>query len=178
MSPPKLHKYDPNILAKGLDVIFCGVNPALTAAAAGHNFSNGSNRFWQVLHLAGFTDIRLEPRHERRVLEFGVGIAALVSRPTRRAAEISPAEFRLARPGFEAKMRHLAPRAIAILGKSAFSVMIDRPDVPWGRQSEKFAGAMAWTLPNPSGLNRNFTLDALVTAYSDLRRALSSPDSP
>ena len=33
-------RYDPDILAKGLDVVFCGVNPGSTAAAAGHNFSN------------------------------------------------------------------------------------------------------------------------------------------
>ena len=44
--------YESDILASGLDVIFCGVNPALTAAVDGHNFSNRSNRFWPVLHLA------------------------------------------------------------------------------------------------------------------------------
>src|SRR5579871_3462441 len=52
--------YTPDILAAGLDVIFCGINPATTAAASGHNFSNSNNRFWKVLHLAGFTDTRLE----------------------------------------------------------------------------------------------------------------------
>jgi TDG/mug DNA glycosylase family protein len=31
---------------------------------------------------------------------------------------------------------------------------------------------MAWILPNPSGLNRGFTLAALVTAYAELRMAL------
>jgi TDG/mug DNA glycosylase family protein len=31
---------------------------------------------------------------------------------------------------------------------------------------------MAWIVPNPSGLNRGFTLDALVTAYAELREAL------
>jgi TDG/mug DNA glycosylase family protein len=34
---------------------------------------------------------------------------------------------------------------------------------------------MAWILPNPSGLNRSFTLDALVSGYSELRTALSQP---
>jgi double-stranded uracil-DNA glycosylase len=58
-------KYTSNILAESLDVIFCGMNPALSAAAAGHNFSNRSNRFWTVLHLAGFTDVRLQPQDER-----------------------------------------------------------------------------------------------------------------
>jgi TDG/mug DNA glycosylase family protein len=35
----------------------------------------------------------------------------------------------------------------------------------------KFGGAEVWVLPNPSGLNRAYTLDALVSAYRDLRTA-------
>jgi TDG/mug DNA glycosylase family protein len=50
--------------------------------------------------------------------------------------------------------------------------MIGQPDVEWGRQPTEFAGTMAWVLPNPSGLNRSFSLDALVAAYSEFRTAL------
>jgi TDG/mug DNA glycosylase family protein len=170
-----LSSYEPDILATGLDVIFCGLNPASSAAVAGHNFSNGSNRFWTVLHLAGFTALRLQPPDERRLLEYRCGITAVVRRPTRKAAEVSPEEFRQARLGFETRMRHYAPRCIAFLGKRALSIMIGRPDVNWGRLPTKFAGTMAWILPNPSGLNRGFTLDALVSAYAELRIALARP---
>src|SRR5271165_3076183 len=38
-----LISYQLDILARGLDVIFCGLNPASSAAIAGHNFSNGTN---------------------------------------------------------------------------------------------------------------------------------------
>jgi double-stranded uracil-DNA glycosylase len=164
--------YKSDILARGLDVIFCGLNPALTAAVAGHNFSNGTNRFWTVLHLAGFTDVRIQPQDERRLLEYGCGITAVVRRPTKRAAEVSPEEFRRARLGFEAKMRHYTPRSIAFLGKRALSAIIGRPDVDWGRLPTEFAGTMAWLLPNPSGLNRGFTRAALVSAYEEFRIAL------
>ena len=51
MKGPDLSSYEPDILARDLDVIFCGVNPATTAAVAGHNFSSRSNRFWPVLHV-------------------------------------------------------------------------------------------------------------------------------
>jgi double-stranded uracil-DNA glycosylase len=173
-----LIRYQPDILARGLDVIFCGLNPAASAALAGHNFSNRSNRFWTVLHLAGFTDVRLEPQHERRLLEYGCGITAVVRRPTERAAEVPAEEFRRARRGFEIKMRRYSPRSIAFLGKRGFSAMIGRPDVDWGRQSNGFAGTIAWVLPNPSGLNRGFTLDALVRAYSELRIVLAQRAVP
>ena len=50
--------------------------------------------------------------------------------------------------------------------------MMGEPDVAWGRHPAKFAGTMAWILPNPSGLNRSFTLKALASSYSELRIAL------
>lgn len=125
--------YKSDILEKGLDVIFCGLNPALSAAVAGHNFSHRNNRFWAVLHLAGFTDVRLHPENERRLLEYGCGITAIIHRPTRRAEEIRPEEFRKARSSFEVKMRDHAPRSIAFLGKRGFSIMTGQPDVDWGR---------------------------------------------
>lgn len=165
-------QYDSDILADGLDVIFCGLNPAATAVADGHNFSNRSNRFWPVLHLAGFTDVRLRPQDERCLLEYGCGITAVVTRATKRADEVSAEEFRQARLYFEAKMRRYAPRVVAFLGKRAFSAMIGNAEVGWGRYHDEFAGATAWILPNPSGLNRSFTLDALVAAYTELRHAL------
>jgi TDG/mug DNA glycosylase family protein len=69
-------------------------------------------------------------------------------------------------------MRRYAPRSIAFLGKRALSIMLGQPDLDWGRFPTAFAGTMAWILPNPSGLNRGFTLDALVSAYTELRVAL------
>ena len=125
-----------------------------------------------TIFLAGFTDVRLQPHDERRLLEYGCGITAVVCRPTRRADEVSPEEFKAARIGFEAKMRSYAPRSIAFLGKRALSAMLGLPKVEWGQFPTGFAGTKAWILPNPSGLNRVFTLDALVEAYSELRRQL------
>jgi double-stranded uracil-DNA glycosylase len=165
-------RYDPDILATGLDVVFCGLNPATTAAASGHNFSNPSNRFWSVLHLAGFTDARLRPEEERRLLDYGCGITAVVGRPTPRADDVSIGEFRAARGKFDTKMRRYAPRALGFLGKRALAAMCNESDIGWGRYEPGFAGTTAWVLPNPSGLNRGFTLDALVSAYAELRSAL------
>jgi TDG/mug DNA glycosylase family protein len=71
-------------------------------------------------------------------------------------------------------MRHYAPRALAFLGKRAFSTMVGQRDIDWGRQPTVLAGTMVWVLPNPSGLSRNFTLDALVEAYSELQRELAA----
>jgi TDG/mug DNA glycosylase family protein len=167
--------YHPDVLAEGLDVVFCGINPAVSAVADGHNFSSPSNRFWAALHLAGFTDTQIRPEDESRLLRFGCGITAVVTRPTRRSRQVSVQEFRQARTTFEAKIRRWRPQVAAFLGKRALTAMVGAADIRWGRQPNSFAGTVAWVLPNPSGLNRRFTLDALVCAYAELRRAIADP---
>lgn len=150
-------------------MVFCGINPASTSAADGHNFSSPSNRFWAVLHQAGFTDRRLRPQDERLLLSYGCGITAVVERPTPKASDVATHEFRSAQPVFEDKVRRYQPRVVAFLGKRALASMLSTPHLAWGRQPYDIAGATAWVLPNPSGLNRAFPLDALVAAYAELR---------
>jgi TDG/mug DNA glycosylase family protein len=167
-----MHELD--ILDDGLKAIFCGINRPPSAELARHNFSSGSNRFWTVLHRAGFTDVALAPHDERRLLEYGYGITAVVNRATSKASDVLPQEFKAARLDFEARMRRHAPRAVAFLGKRAFTMMMGLADVEWGLQATRFAGSMTWILPNPSGLNRSFTLDALVRSYADFRAAVEA----
>ena len=72
---------------------------------------------------------------------------------------------------YEPDMRY-APRSIAFLGKRAVLAMIGQPVLDCGGLPREFAGTTAWILSNPSGLNRNFTLDALVAAYTEFRITL------
>jgi TDG/mug DNA glycosylase family protein len=55
---------------------------------------------------------------------------------------------------------------------TACAAIARTPEIAWGPQREPFAGASVWVLPNPSGLNRNFSLEDLVAAYGELRAAL------
>lgn len=161
----------PDILAPGLSVVFCGINPGLGSAAAGHHFMNRSNRFWKAIHLAGFTPALVEAANDRSILLHGCGLTTAVERPTVRADELGRHEYSAARDRLDAKIRKYAPRYIAFLGKPAYSAISARRDVAWGRQDLPFAGASAWVLPNPSGLNRAFKLDDLVAAYRQLYEA-------
>lgn len=161
----------PDILAHGLHVVFCGINPGADAAAAGHHFLGRGNRFWPVLHLAGFTPYQVAPENDRAVLDFGLGLTAVVSRPTNRADQIQKEEFAHAASALLAKLEFYKPLCIAFLGKAAYAAMTGKRQVAWGEQPERFGGARVWVLPNPSGLNRGFTKEKLVDAYSELRRA-------
>ena len=43
-----------DVIAPGLDVLFCGINPGLYSAATGFHFARPGNRFWPALAAAGF----------------------------------------------------------------------------------------------------------------------------
>ena len=162
-----------DILAPDLPVVFCGINPSAQAAVSGHNFGSASNRFWPVLHLSGFTPERIRAQDDRRLLAFGCGITAAVPRATRSAGELQGREFRDSGDGLRTKIEHFRPETIAFLGKAAYEA-IAGDKVDWGLQSSRFCGAEVWILPNPSGLNRSFSLADLVEAYTALRLACSS----
>jgi TDG/mug DNA glycosylase family protein len=160
-----------DLLRGSLGVVFCGINPALTAARSGHHFSNRNNRFWRVLHLAGFTPHLVRPEDDHTIVRYGYGLTAAVQRPTSRAGELRFREFHQSAEALERKIRRYHPRFVAFLGKPAFAAIFRQRTVLWGQQPVRFGGAKVWVLPNPSGLNRAFSLEALVVAYRKLRVA-------
>ncbi|EZP37855.1 G/U mismatch-specific DNA glycosylase [Janthinobacterium lividum] len=162
----------PDILAPGLQVVFCGLNPGVDAAAAGHHFLGRGNRFWPVLHLSGFTPHLVAPQDDASVLDFGLGLTAAVGRPTSRADQVGADEFAQAAAGLQHKLVLMRPQWIAFLGKAAYAAMTGKRQLAWGEQAERFGGARVWILPNPSGLNRGYSKERLVDAYAELQRAL------
>jgi TDG/mug DNA glycosylase family protein len=165
-----------DILAERLAVVFCGINPGMTAAALGHHFAGRGNRFWRTLHLAGFTPAQLPPENDRTIVLYQCGLTAVVERPTARADQLSKHEFAAAAAAFEQKIAHYAPRYVAFLGKAAYSALSGQRAVDWGLQSLTFGKAAVWILPNPSGRNLAFNLEKLVVAYQQLRRVAIDPD--
>jgi double-stranded uracil-DNA glycosylase len=168
----------PDIIAERLAVIFCGINPGMTAAAAGHHFAGRSNRFWRTIHLAGFTPEEILPENDRSILQYGYGLTAVVDRPTARADQLSAQEFIAVAAHFEQKIARYAPRFVGFLGKAAYSVLCGQREIAWGSQPVAFGNAVVWVLPNPSGRNRAFTLDQLVSAYRQLYLAADRSQRP
>jgi TDG/mug DNA glycosylase family protein len=165
----------PDILGPGLSVVFCGINPGMQAASTGRHFAGRGNRFWQVIHMAGFTPEKIIPDRDRSILQHGCGLTTVVSRPTARADALSAWEFKAAASLFEQKIERYAPRRVAFLGKMALAQLSGNRLIEWGPQAATFGGASVWVLPNPSGLNRTFSLEALIMAYSELATALRHP---
>lgn len=160
-----------DVVAPGLKVLFVGINPGLYSAATGHHFARPGNRFWPALHLAGFTPTQLHPSQQAELLRLGWGITNLVNRGTAAADELSPEEFVAGRKRLAAKVRRYRPKTVAFLGVGAYCHAFSCKQAKVGLQKERFEGAAVWLLPNPSGLNANYQLPALVAAFAELRAA-------
>ena len=163
-----------DVIAPGLRVLFCGINPGLYSAATGHHFARPGNRFWPALHAAGFSRRLLHPSEERELLDSGYGITNLVARSTASADELAPEEFVAGHRRLAAKARRYGPRIVAVLGVGAYRTAFRQPGATLGLQPTALSGAQLWVLPNPSGLNANHQLPALVRLFRDLRKAAKS----
>jgi TDG/mug DNA glycosylase family protein len=164
----------PDIIAPRLKVLFVGINPSLYSAAVRHHFARPGNRFWPVLHTAGFTGRLLSPFEERELLQSGYGITNIIRRASRAAAELSPAEFTTGGRRLNAKVRRYRPRIVAVLGVGAYRAAFARPKAVLGKQEDTLGDAIVWVLPNPSGLNANYQLKDLTRLYRQLRSAAES----
>ena len=161
----------PDLVGPGLCVLFCGINPGLWSGASGLHFARPGNRFWKVLHGAGFTDRVLDPAEQAVLPSLGIGITNLVARTTAAASELSADELRSGAGALERRVRRLRPGAVAVVGMQAYRTAFRRPRAGMGRQEEELAGSAVWVLPNPSGLQARYQLPEMVAAYAELRRA-------
>jgi double-stranded uracil-DNA glycosylase len=162
----------PDLIAPGLRVLFCGINPGLWSGAVGHHFARPGNRFWKALGASGFTATVLSPYDERQLLDVGIGITNLVRTATRSAAEVTPGQLRQGVLGLKRKVARWRPRAVAILGLDAYRTGFNRRVVTIGRQPDDIRGAQLWVVPNPSGIQAHYPFGRLVAELQDLRAAV------
>jgi len=158
------------VIAPGLRVLFCGINPGLYSAAVGHNFARPGNRFWPALFASGFTDRLLRPFEERELLKRRCGITNIVERATASASELSESELREGAKRLSARVLRYRPFCLAVVGISAYRIAFDRRKADLGMQMERIGESKIWVLPNPSGLNAHYQLPQLTAQFRALRQ--------
>lgn len=167
----------PDLVAADLTVLFCGINPSSYSGAVGHHFARPGNRFWPMLWRSGFTDRLLAPDEGDALLAAGCGITNLVARATATAAELDPDELRAGGRRLRRLVRRLRPRCVAFLGLGAYRTAFGHPAAKPGRQPDTIGEVSVWALPNPSGLNAHYQLDALARQLAALREAVTGSAS-
>ncbi len=159
----------PDLLRRGLDVAFVGINPGLYSAAVRHHFGRPGNRFWPALYLGGFTPRILSPFEERQLLDRGCGITNIVARASAAADELTDEELVAGAAVLQRKIRRYQPRFAAFLGVTAYRTAFGRPKAKVGPQDETIGATRLWILPNPSGLNAHYQLSDLGKLFAALR---------
>jgi double-stranded uracil-DNA glycosylase len=162
----------PDVIARNLDVLFCGINPGLYTAAVQQHFGRPGNRFWPTLHRAGFTPRLFHPSEQRELLQLGYGITNVVARATAAADELTREELLEGARILSRKVKRYAPRYVAVVGIGAYRTAFERPKAKLGLQEEMIGETRIWVLPNPSGLNANYQAPELVELFAELRRAI------
>ncbi|MGW3204909.1 G/U mismatch-specific DNA glycosylase [Streptomyces sp. NPDC001135] len=161
----------PDVVADGLRVLFCGINPGLMTAATGRHFARPGNRFWPVLHLSGFTPRLLIPAEQRELLSYGLGITNVVARATARADELTAEEYVEGGRLLTEKVTRLRPRWLAVVGVTAYRAAFGDRTAQVGPQERTIGDSRIWVLPNPSGLNAHWTAATMAEEFSRLRVA-------
>ena len=161
----------PDVIGANLAVLFCGINPGQTSGSLGQHFARPGNRFWKVLHAAGFTDRALAPSEQRQLLDYRLGVTNLVDRTTRAGADVASAELTAGARRLAANVERWKPAWVAVLGMVAYRRAFGQPRATIGRQPGRIDGAGIWLLPNPSGLQARYQLPDMVEMFAELRAA-------
>ncbi len=142
----------PDVLAPGLDVLFCGINPGRFSDAAAAHFANPRNDFWRLLHAAGFTPRPLDPAEQFELLTYRIGVTNAAFRTTPGSGDLRRADFAGSADRLECIARELGPRYIGFVGKEAYrGVFGERPAL--GPQERRLGDTELFVLPSTSPAN-------------------------
>jgi len=178
----------PDVLAPGLRIVFCGINPGRVSAAAGAHFANPRNDFWRLLHAARLTSRRLAPAEQLELLREGLGVTNAAYRTTPGSGDLRRRDFAGAAERLERLARELRPGWIAFVGKEAYRGAFGaRPEL--GLQERVLGGTRLFVLPSTSPANaavpwreRLFWFDEIAGRASGLpvreavRALVAAPD--
>ena len=144
----------PDTLEPGLKVVFIGTAASRRSAAIGAPYAGPGNRFWEVLHEAGFTSRRLEPQEFRTLPQHGIGLTGMAPERVGNDDILRPGDFDP--DGVRAKIERYAPRVAAFVGKRAAQEFLGRTGLDYGLQADCVGETAVFVLPSTSGAARRY----------------------
>jgi TDG/mug DNA glycosylase family protein len=166
----------PDVLAPGLRVVFCGINPGRVSAAAGAHFANPRNDFWRLLEAAGFTSRLYAPHEQHEVLSEGIGITNAALRTTAGSGDLRRTDFAESLARLERIASELRPAWIAFVGKEAYrGVFRERGEL--GVQARALGDTRLFVLPSTSPANAAVPWSERLRWFRELAE-LSKPVRP
>jgi double-stranded uracil-DNA glycosylase len=172
-SPKQPESAIPDVLAAGLRVLFCGINPGRVSAAAQAHFANPRNDFWRLLHAVGFTPRLLEPAEQFELLTYRIGVTNAAARTTPGSGDLRKADFAGAAERLDRIAGELNPAWIGFVGKEAYrGAFGERPE--FGVQGRRLANTRLFVLPSTSPANAAVPWEERLRWFEELSRASGS----
>src|SRR5690242_20358386 len=181
----------PDLLRNGLDVVFVGINPSLFSVAQGHYFARRSNRFWPCFSRSVLSEAarralgaaRLEPQHDRALLDHGFGFTDVAKRASARASELSLSELAAGVADLVGKLERHRPRIACFHGITGYRHVMSALDPTaappaLGVQTLCIGTTHCFLVPSPSGANAHFTPADQTRWYDRLAEFAHSLGTP
>ena len=161
----------PDVLAPGLRVVFCGINPGFRSAAAAAHFANPRNDFWRLLADADLTPRLLVPEEQWEMLDLGFGLTNAAYRTTKGSGDLRRGDFAGSAERFDRLAEELRPETIAFVGKAAYEgVFRERPE--HGLQKRRLGATRLFVLPSTSPANAAVSYEERLQWFRALRAEL------
>jgi len=159
-----------DVLSHNLNIVFCGTAKGEASARLGYYYAGPGNKFYDVLHRAGFTNRRLEPKDCYDINQYGIGLTDLVHNQAGNDNQIRKENYDIAL--FNKKMELYQPEYIAFTSKAAASFAMGYRGmtrlIDYGLQERVIGTSKIFVLPSTSGSARGYWDESFWFALREL----------
>lgn len=147
-----------DVLDYNLNVVFCGTAKGKASARVGFYYAGPGNKFYSILHQAGFTPIKLDPVDCYSINQYKIGLTDLVHTASGNDNQIKGESYDV--KCFIGKMNTYKPKYIAFNGKKSASFALGYKGVTnlieYGFQNFQIGDSKVFILPSTSGSARKY----------------------
>ena len=157
----------PDLIAPGLQVVFCGTAASAISAQEKAYYANPTNYFWRTLYSVGLTPRQLKPREFPELLQHGIGLTDLAKSAKGNDSDLIESDFDV--DSLRRKIENYQPQFLAFTSKKGASVFFDKPTrkINYGLQTETIRTTRFYVLTSPSGAARSYWDETIWQALAD-----------
>lgn len=143
----------PDVLARDLDIVFCGTAAGSASARKGAYYAGPGNAFWRTLYEVRLISRPVRPEDFTQLSEWNMGFTDLAKTVSGSDSTLSKTHFDAARLR-QCVLEH-RPGILAFTGKRAAQEFLGR-NVEYGLLPDAIGTTRLFVLPSPSGAARRY----------------------
>jgi TDG/mug DNA glycosylase family protein len=148
--PKKPEPVLPDLLAPGLDVVFCGTAPGTMSAQRKQYYAHPQNKFWRALHDVGLTPRLLQPSEYETLLAYRIGVTDIAKHAFGTDNQLPRGSLgREAIKDLRERIAKCRPKILAFTSLTGGRKFAGHA-AAFGRQSQTLDETEIWILPSPS----------------------------